>query len=272
MSSRPIVLLTDFGTVDEFAGICEAVLVSHAPGSSVIHLTHGIEPQNVIQGSRVLSDALPWLPAHAVVCAVVDPGVGTSRRALAIEAASGRCFVGPDNGLLLGAVLRDGGAVRTIELDISRMTPSAPAPTFHGRDVFAPAAARIATGEDPSTLGTSIDAATLTTLTTPTVTPIDGGGCEAVAWLQDRYGNVTLWLDESELDELVGTGPTVQLEVRADRYLARRARTFGDVPSGELLLYTDPYGRIAIAVNQGNASAMFRLANGSRVRICPWEA
>lgn len=266
-AARPIVMLTDFGVIDDFAGICHAVLASHAPHSPVIALTHGVEPHNIVQGALLLRHSLAYVPRDAVMLAVVDPGVGTERRSIAVEAADGRLYVGPDNGLLEPAVTRAGGALRLVRIIADDIILSPTSATFHGRDVFAPAAAHLARGGDLADLGPDLDPSTLTTLELPELR-YESDHLIATVWHVDRFGNMSLNIDEAGFVEAFGNdGHDVELAVRHDRFYASVRRTFADVSSGALLLYPDPYGSMSIAINQGDAADMFRLAPGAEVGL-----
>jgi S-adenosylmethionine hydrolase len=264
---KPVMLLTDFGLADDFAGVCHGVIALRAPGAAVIHITHGIEPQFVLQGATVLRNTLPYMPM-GVHLAVVDPGVGTSRRAVAVECADGRMFVGPDNGLLAPAIEASGGAVAAVRLESADHQLHPVSATFHGRDIFTPAAAHLAAGGSLGDLGPAVEVGGLATLEMPTASP-SGNGLVASMFSADRFGNIALHLDEATLSDVVGEGGHVELQVRNDRYFARFVRTFGSVRPGDLLLYVDPYGIVSLAVNQGSAADMFRLRRGDQLRITP---
>lgn len=264
---RPVLLLTDFGSSDEFAGVCEAVIVARAPGTQVVHLTHGIQPQFVLQGAIVLRNTLPYTPV-GVHLAVVDPGVGTERLAVAVDCADGRSFVGPDNGLLSLAIDAAGGAVRCVSIEDERFMLAPVSPTFHGRDIFAPAAAHLAAGGAIGELGPDVDATALARVELPQ--PRRGAdGLVGEVWSIDSFGNVALALDEATLLDALGAAPRVELSIRNDRYYATVARTFGSVRIGEILLFIDSYGAVSVAVNQGNAAEMFRARMGDDVAIRP---
>ena len=159
--SRPIVtFLSDFGSSDPFVGVCQGVIVRTCPEAEVIHLAHGIEPQSVGQGSRVLAASVPYLPV-GVHMAVVDPGVGSERRAICLRSADGRLFVGPDNGLLIAAAEASGGIELAVEITSSEYMLDSVSRTFHGRDVFAPVSGHLAAGLDPERLGHAVDPDTL---------------------------------------------------------------------------------------------------------------
>ena len=190
---RPITFLSDYGYEDEFAGVCRAVISQIAPGAPLIDLTHGIARQDVRQGAIALANALPSCPP-GVHLAVVDPGVGSARRAVAVAAAEGRFLVGPDNGLLSRALDRLGGALDAVELSSSPFRLEPVSATFHGRDLFAPVAAHLSLGARLEEAGEPIDPSSLVTLDLP-APRIAEGEVVAHAIHEDGYGNVTLDLD-----------------------------------------------------------------------------
>ena len=261
-----ITFLTDFGLRDDFVGTCKGVIKRIAPDAEVIDITHGIDPQDVLQGALVLADTLPYMP-EGVHLAVVDPGVGSDRRGVALAGAGGRFYVGPDNGLLLGAAERLGGISGAHELvnEAYRLQPVSR--TFHARDVFAPAAAHLACGVEPAELGPAIEVSTLVRLDVPepSVAP---GRIRATVLYVDRFGNVRLSLSREQLEQAgIAEGAKVELELSGERGAAVVARTFGDAAPGELLLYEDAYRRLAIAVNGGDAAERLGARPGLHVEI-----
>lgn len=259
--ARPIVFLSDYGLEDEFVGVCHAVIARVAPEARVVDLAHGIPPQDVLRGALVLADAVPHAPADAVLLAVVDPGVGTPRRPVVVE-AGGRLLVGPDNGLLSLAWEAAGGARRAF--DISPGTEPASA-TFHGRDLFAPAAARLAAGAVPEELGEAVDPASLVRLEVPVAEAEPGRlRCRVVG--VDRFGNAQLLAGPEDLDR-AGLGDLEEIELRAAGRTVRlrRARTFGEVAEGADVLLVDSSGRLAVARNRGSAASGLGLAPGDPV-------
>jgi S-adenosylmethionine hydrolase len=258
-----VTILSDFGTRDTYAGVVEGAILHVAPDARVLHLTHGVPRGDVAQGARALADAVPHVPV-GVHLAVVDPGVGTDRRALVLTSGDGRQFVGPDNGLLVAAAERCGGVAAAHALAV----PLDAAPTFHGRDVFAPAAARLALGESPSALGQAIDPAGLTRLTVLAATVADGllrAPCVHV----DRFGNCALAAGASELDDCgILEGSAVAVAVRGlPRGAARRGRTFADVAPGALVVLVDSSGAAALSINGGDAASELRVALGDDVEL-----
>jgi S-adenosyl-L-methionine hydrolase (adenosine-forming) len=265
---RPITFLSDYGYEDEFAGVCRAVVAQIAPGAPLIDLSHGIARQDVRQGAIVLGNALPSCPP-GVHLAVVDPGVGSPRRAVAVAAAEGRFLVGPDNGLLSRALDRLGGALEAVELSRSPFRLEPVSATFHGRDLFAPVAAHLALGARLDEAGESIDPASLVELDLPTprVGPEE---ILAHAIHVDGYGNVTLDLDAS----MLGAGPLRPgdpLEIRAPdgRFNGVWARTFADVRPGDLLLFEDSSGALALAASGGDAAGLLDLEPDREVALRP---
>ena len=234
-----------------------------APEVDVIHLSHGIAPQNVLQGALVLDRTLPFVPAGVHV-AVVDPGVGGGRKAVALGARDGRLFVGPDNGLLLVAAERLGVAA-AVEIANDAFMLAPVSATFHGRDVFAPAAAHLARGVPLTELGPAVPVETLARLDVPRprVSP-----SEIVATVLDvdRFGNVQLNVTRDELEE-AGIGPALEVEVAGRRQAAFRARTFADVAPGETVVYEDAYRSVAIAVNGASAAQELAARIGTEVAL-----
>src|SRR5436190_619942 len=239
MVARPITFLSDYGHADEFAGVCRAVIARIAPGATVIDLTHGIARHAIDQGAAVLANALPFAPP-GVHLAVVDPGVGSPRRALAIRVAEDdRVLVGPDNGLLWPAIERFGGAAEAVDVSLSPVRLEPISATFHGRDVFAPVTAHLARGTSLAEVGEAIFPDSLVALegTAPSIEP---GRVVAHAVAVDRYGNVVLDLSDRHLpDTGLRLGRSLTVEASGATRPAVFALTFADVPAGELLLYED---------------------------------
>jgi len=177
--ARPIVFVTDYGLADGFVGICHGVMARIAPEARVIDLTHAIPRQDVMRGALVLGRATDFMPGDAVYAAVVDPGVGSERRSIAVHAASGAVLVGPDNGLLSMAWDAFGGAVAAVEIAAEDVVLQPVSKTFHGRDVFAPAAAHLAHGLPLERMGPSVDPAGLRAL--ELAAPMLAGGCSGAA-------------------------------------------------------------------------------------------
>jgi S-adenosylmethionine hydrolase len=265
---RPITFLSDYGYEDEFAGVCRAVISQIAPGAPLIDLSHGIARQNVRQGAIALANALPSCPP-GVHLAVVDPGVGSARRAVAVGAGEGRFLVGPDNGLLSRALDRLGGAGEAVEITRSPFRLEPVSATFHGRDLFSPVAAHLSLGAHLSEAGEAIDPASLAALELP-MPEIGADRVVANAIHQDGYGNVTLNLDASMLaDGPFGPGDGLGVRAPDGRFEAVWARTFSDAGPGDLLLFEDSSGALALAVSGGSAAGLLNLEPDSKVTLRP---
>jgi S-adenosylmethionine hydrolase len=259
-----ITFLTDFGLQDDFVGTCHGVMAGIAPEAQVIDITHGVRPGHVLQGALVLANALPYMPV-GIHLAVVDPGVGSGRRALALRDGEGRLHVGPDNGLLLPAADRFGGVAAAHELANSGYSLQPVSRTFHGRDLFAPAAAHLAAGVPLEELGPPIDRDQLVRVEIPEP-EVGQNRVRVVALAVDRFGNVALNLRREQLEQTeLAAGTRVELACRGERFYAVFARTFADAPRGSLILYEDSYGSLALAVSRGSAAKLLRVEEGSEI-------
>jgi S-adenosylmethionine hydrolase len=261
-----VTFLTDFGLEDDFVGTCHGVMKRIAPELEIIDITHGIQPQGVLQGALVLANTLPYLP-EGVHLAVVDPGVGTDRRALALRSGDGRLFVGPDNGLLMPAAEKLGGVDAAFEITNLEYALQPVSATFHGRDVFSPAAAHLAKGVAIEDFGPAVDADSLAKLDVPQP-EVTERRIRACCLYVDRFGNMQLNLTRQHLERLkIEPGVRVELELASERYYAIAARTFADARGGEIILYEDAYENIAIAISGGSAADPFFAQPGVDVRI-----
>jgi S-adenosyl-L-methionine hydrolase (adenosine-forming) len=239
-----------------------------APEVEVIDITHGIPPQHVLQGALVLANTLPYMPAGVHV-AIVDPGVGGVRKPLALRGADERVFIGPDNGLLLVAAERLGGIAEAVEIADEAYMLEPVSHTFHGRDIFSPAAAHVASGVELAKLGPVLDPAGLHRLEVPEPS-VGEARIRATVLYVDRYGNVQLNLNAEHLARVgIGPGDRVEVEVGFERYFAAAARTFGEARTGDIVLYEDAYANIALAINRGNAAQMFSVRVGDELRLSP---
>ena len=261
-----LTLLTDYGRDDEFVGVCHGVIRGIRPGAEIIDLTHGVARHDVRGGAVVLRNALPYLPVGVHV-AVVDPEVGTERRALALRCADGRLLVGPDNGLLSLAWPVAGGLAEAADVSRSPHRLDPVSATFHGRDVFAPVAAHLAGGAALAEVGEAIDPKGLAMLGMPEP-HTDGDTLVAHALSIDRFGNVAL---DAAPDDLpaggMAPGRTVEIEAGGERFLARVVRKFADAGPREPIVYEDSYRCLALAINRGDAAATMRLVPGAEVRL-----
>jgi S-adenosylmethionine hydrolase len=262
-----ITFLTDFGLRDDFVGVCRGVMKRIARDAEILDITHGIAAQAVTQGALVLARSVPYLPP-SVHLAVVDPGVGSERRAVAISTREGRVFVGPDNGLLMFAA--DAIGVDTARsLTNPRYHLEQVSKTFEARDRFAPVAAHLAAGAHFDDLGDEVDPATLVRIQLPDPALSDG---ELIATVLDvdRFGNLGLNVSRAEVDALgVGHGDRVEIGLSLTPYFAVVADTYADASRGELILYEDSYGNWAVAINGGSAATLTETAPGDEVRIRP---
>ena len=257
-----ISFLSDYGTSDEFVGVVKSVVRTIAPHVTVIDLTHEIPPHDVRAGGLALARAVQYL-APGVVLAVVDPGVGTERRAIAVEVAGGEgVFVGPDNGLLAPAVAMTGGATAAVELSKADHHLPSPGPTFAGRDVFAPVSALLCNGLGLEDVGVPVDPASLLPGVLP-ISRLEGDVLHAEVLWVDRFGNAQLNLDPDELPD----GERVVLTIGDRRRAARRAPTYAAVGPGEVGLVVDSYGLLAVVLDQASAADQLGLAPGDAVLV-----
>lgn len=244
-------------------------MLAVAPKLRIVDLTHGIPRHDVRRGALALSDAVPYLPERAVALAVVDPQVGTERRAIAVRCADGRLLAGPDNGLLSLAWARAGGVDTAVDLTRSRHRLEPVTATFHGRDLFAPVAAALAAGEAIEEAGDPLDPALLTVLDLPTPR-VDDGVLVAHAIAVDGFGNVRL---DAGHEHLAGTGLTfgspVVAEIGGQAHAVRFTATFADVPAGEPILYEDSGRSLALAVNRGDAATELGIELDAEIRLRP---
>jgi S-adenosylmethionine hydrolase len=261
--TRPICLLSDFGLDDEFVGVVHGVILRIAPGATVIDVTHGIPRGDVRAGALALLRAVQYLP-EGVAMAVVDPGVGSARRAIAAATPWGH-FVGPDNGLLAPAAAMVGGASRVVSLEDARFRLPRQGVTFDGRDVFAPAAASLAAGEaDLSDLGPDVDPASLMPLLLPLVEAGDRAAQGEVWWV-DRFGNAQTNVSPADLEGIgLGPGDTVVLTVGATRHELPWTRSYEE-GEGSGVVHVDSYGMMTVAVPGGRADEVFNLRVGVSV-------
>ncbi|HEY3018172.1 MAG TPA: SAM-dependent chlorinase/fluorinase [Gaiellaceae bacterium] len=264
--ARFITFLTDFGLQDDFVGTCHGVMKRIAPDVEIIDITHGIQAQAVLQGALTLANTIPFMP-EGVHLAVVDPGVGGSRRALALRDEQGRIHVGPDNGLLIPAAERMGGIAEAHELTNPEYALESVSRTFHGRDLFSPAAAHLALGVPLAELGPPIASDALARLELPQP-EIGSTRIHCTVLSVDRFGNVQVNLERSHLEQVgIVPGTRVELQTGHERYYAIAARTFADARPGDMILYEDAYRNVSIAINGGNAAAMLGVKEGQNVRI-----
>jgi hypothetical protein len=268
---RPVIgFLTDFG-LDGAAAICRGVMLSIARDAQIIDISHTVTKYAIRDAAYLLASAVPWLPVGVHV-AVVDPGVGTDRRPIALLTARGDILVGPDNGLLLSAARRLGGVTeaRTIE-NRAWLLPTTSS-TFHGRDIFAPVAAHLAAGTPIGEVGPAVAVGSLVPLAFPAARVHEGGLDTSVLFI-DTFGNARIGGDPADLAVLRGhlePGDQFAVRVGADAVVMPWQATFGEAAPGQPLLYEDAdYAGLAIAVNQGSAADLLGLETDTAIRIEP---
>jgi S-adenosylmethionine hydrolase len=259
-----VTFLSDYGLSDDFVGVCHGVIARIAPAVAVIDITHGIARHEVRSGALVLRRSLAYMPA-GVHLAVVDPGVGSERRAIALRCAGedARVLVGPDNGLLTLAAERFGGVAQALDISTSPLALDRLSASFHGRDLFAPVAAHLAAGSPFADAGEPLDPAWLVALDLPR-TEVQDGALVAHVLHADHFGNVML---DAERADVAAIGLQAGDAVIVNGVRAVFATTFADVVPGALLLYEDSYEALSLAVNRGSAMDRLGLEIYGRVQI-----
>ncbi len=266
-SSRPtIVFMTDFGTANDAVAICKAVITDIAPDVRVADITHQVTPFQIEEAARFLAEVTPYYPAGTIFLVVVDPGVGTSRKAIVVKSKKGQYFVLPDNGIITPVVERDGLQSAREITNQNWMIGATVSSTFHGRDIFSPAAAHLAAGWDFNLVGPVVDQLVRLTIKT-SVTGAKGIEGEVIG-LDDPYGSLITDIPGDEFKKLgYNTGDKVAVQIDKRALTMPYAHTFMDVPVGESLLYIDSRGRVGIAVNQGNYATKFSIAPPAKIFI-----
>ena len=266
---RPITFLSDYGYADEFAGVCRAVIAGIAPGAPLIDITHGLPRHAVRQGAVLLANALPFAPA-GVHLAIVDPGVGSERRPVAVKATDEeRLLVGPDNGVLSLAVERFGGAAEAVDLSTSQYRLQPVTSTFHGRDLFAPVAARLALGAALDEAGEPIEVSTLTRVELPEPRIYPDRVVAHVIYV-DGFGNVALNLGHEQLGStFLRLGEQVVVAAGRSTVTVPFGRTFSDVGPGQGIVYEDSSRSLALAVNRESAAELLGLGPDDEVVLSP---
>jgi len=264
---RPLCFLSDFGLADDFAGTCKGVMLKIAPGVSIVDLTHEVPGFGVEAGAEILQHATRYMPADTVYLAVVDPGVGTGRRGIALRTQSGALLVGPDNGLLVLAAESLGGISGACALTDDRFHLHPVSNTFHGRDVFAPVAAHLAAGVELSELGEPVDPSSLIRLGPAGALVDEEGGFVTHIISIDRFGNARLSVmqEESGLEY----GETLKVDAGDGEMSVRYVETFGWAKAGELVLVPDSHWRLSLAINKGSAAQALALEVGGKVCLIP---
>lgn len=263
-----VTFLSDYGLEDEFVGVCHGVILRVAPHLRVVDLHHNILRQDIRHGAVVLLQSINYLP-ESVHLAVVDPGVGSRRRAVALQTGRGETFVGPDNGLLIPAAVASGGIKRAFEVSDRRFLLTPVSRTFQGRDVFAPAAAHIAAGVDPAEMGPPISTDDLVQLEIPQAWVHDDH-LHAEVLQVDRFGNLQMNLALEHLEQVaISGGDRLEVRLEGHRLTVPFADTFADVAAGEYVLIKDSYNYVSLAVNKGDAAARLRARSGSTAIVGP---
>ena len=263
---RPICFLSDFGLADDFVGSCKGVMTKISPGVQILDLTHEVPGFEIETGAEILLHATRYMPQNTVYLAVVDPSVGTQRRGLALSTQDGALMVGPDNGLLAPAAESLGGILEAVTLTNARYHVHPVSNTFHGRDIFSPAAAHLAAGTDISELGDHISPSGLQSTRVPGAEEDRQTGTRTVRIISiDRYGNARLSILEKDAHLEYGT--TLKVDT-GDGYMSvRYVETFGAAKAGELILVPDSHWRLSLSINKGNASHALALKVGAPVSL-----
>jgi S-adenosylmethionine hydrolase len=258
-SPRPnVVFMTDFGTANDAVAICKAVMISIAPDARIMDITHQVTPFSIEEGARFLSGVTPYYPAGTVFVVVVDPGVGTSRKAVIVKTKKGQYFVLPDNGLISPVLERDGLESAREIANTGWMIGDAVSSTFHGRDIFSPAGAHLAAGWDYTLAGPEVQQ--LVRLTPKAATVMEKGIAGEVIALDDPFGSLITDVPGEDFKKLgysLGDKVTVLLDKKP--FTLPYSKTFMDVPVGDPLLYQDSRGRIGLALNQRNFSVVQKI-------------
>jgi S-adenosylmethionine hydrolase len=253
-----IVFMTDFGTANDAVAICKAVMLSIAPSAHIMDITHQVTPYSIEEGARFLEAVSPYYPAGTVFVAVIDPGVGTSRKAVIVKSKKGQYFVLPDNGLITPVIDRDGLASAREITNPGWIIQAPVSSTFHGRDIFSPAGAHLAAGWDFNLVGPEVPQ--LVRLTPKTSTASDNGVAGDIIALDDPFGSLITDIPAEEFKKLgYNPGDKLRVDINKKSLILPYVKTFMDVPVGDPLLYIDSRGRVGIAVNQGNYSKRFSI-------------
>jgi S-adenosylmethionine hydrolase len=254
-----LVFMTDFGTANDAVAICKAVILGIVPDVRIMDITHQVTPYSIEEGARDLAGVTPYYPAGTVFLVVVDPGVGTSRKAVIVKSQKGQYFVLPDNGLITPVIDRDGfGGAREIT-NTSWMIGDKVSSTFHGRDIFSPAAAHLAAGDDWTLAGP--DVKDLVRLQARAATVNASGITGAVIALDDPFGSLITDIQGDDFKKLgYSLGEKVAVKIDTRVITIPYVKTFMDVPIGQPLLYVDSRGRIGIALNQRDFSKQYKIS------------
>jgi S-adenosylmethionine hydrolase len=265
---RVIGFMTDFDVKDDAVGICKAVMLGIAPQVRIVDITHQVTPYDIAEAGRFLSGSAPYFPRNAVFVAVIDPGVGSTRKAIIAKSKVGQYFVLPDNGLITGVAERDGLVGAREITNPAWMIGAKLSSTFHGRDIFSPAGAHLARGDDWTEAGPELDVAKLVRLANTAAT-VDAQGLHALVIGTDGpYGNLVLNVPAETFARLgYRLGDRVPVTIAGSAYTLPFVKTFSDVPVGEGLLYIDSRGRLSVGIDQGNFSEAHHVPPQARLEI-----
>jgi S-adenosylmethionine hydrolase len=265
---RVIGFMTDFDVKDDAVGICKAVMLGIAPQVRIVDITHQVTPYDIAQSGRFLAGSAPYFPRNAVFVAVIDPGVGSARKAIIAKSKVGQYFVLPDNGMITGVAERDGLVGAREITNPAWMIGAKLSSTFHGRDIFSPAGAHLARGDDWTEAGPELDVAKLVRLQNTTAS-IDGQGLHALVIGTDGpFGNLVLNVPAETFAKLgYKVGDRVPTTIAGKQYTLPLVKTFSDVPVGEGLLYIDSRGRLSVGIDQGNFSEAHHVPPQARLEI-----
>ena len=267
-STRVIGFMTDFDVKDDAVGICKAVMDGVAPGVRIIDITHQSEPYNIAMGARFLAGSAPYFPRDAVFVVVIDPGVGSARKAIVAKSRVGQMFVLPDNGLLTLIQDRDGIVEAREITNPAWMIGSGISSTFHGRDIFSPAAAHLARGDDFSQAGPSLDVSKLVRLDLHSAFINETGLHGQVIGTDGPFGNLVLNVPAETFLQLgYKLGDQVPVTLGGKRYVFPFVKTFSDVQVGKELFYIDSRGRLSLAIDQGNFAKTYKIGEGAELTI-----
>jgi hypothetical protein len=265
---RVIGFMSDFDVKDDAIGICRAVMDGVAPGVRVIDITHQVTPFNIAEGARFLAGSAPYFPKDAVFVGVVDPGVGSTRKAIIVKSKVGQYFVVPDNGLLTLVQDRDGIEGARWITNPNWMIGSKLSSTFHGRDIFSPAGAHLARGDDWTQAGPALDVKDLVRITIETASMNDKGLHGEVIGTDGPFGNLVLDIPQAMFAQLgYDVGDTVTVVLDGKSYQIPFEKTFSDVAVGKPLFYIDSRGRLSLAVNQGNFQEIYHVSPAAQLFI-----
>lgn len=255
-----IVFMTDFGVVDDSVAICKGVMYSLVPDARIVDLTHQVTPFSILDGARFLFGATPYYPAGTVFVVVIDPGVGSTRKAVVVKSKRGQYFVLPDNGLMTLVQDRDGLEAAREITNPAWMIGAALSSTFHGRDIFSPAGAHLARGDDWTQVGPEVDVSKLVRLDLAPAKLDDHELSGEVIATDGPFGNLVTNISGEDFLKLgYNRGQTVPVTIGKNHLTLPFVRTFSDVPLKKPLMYIDSRGRLGLAVNQGSFAATYSI-------------